>query len=152
MLARPYFGDASLVFCAHNEAFQGRLDALRGTFRAHLGHVGNVLRCFLAAKTCASLLGGVSRQRSQVLAAQGVLLVSRLVRRLPGCQRPELCQVLPYCNCWLHMHLGPIMSGWGRVETLPQLGKEPRHFPELISTTYVRESMLRPLRVLENLF
>ena len=90
-----------------------------GYFWDPLGRVGNVWRCFLAAKACASSLGGVSRQSSQVLAAKGVLLVSRQVRSLPGCQRRELWQVLPYCNCLLHMHLWPIMAGWGRVLMRP---------------------------------
>ena len=89
-----------------------------------MGRVGTVLRCFLAAQVCAWRLGGVSRQRSQVLSAKGVMLVSGQVRSLPGYQRPELCQVLSYRKCWMYMHLGPIMSGWDRVSTRPQRGKE----------------------------
>ena len=110
-------------------ALWGSWGALWGKFGALLGREGSQLRSFLAAKACGWLLGGVSRQRSQVLSAKGVKLVSRRVRSIQGRQCPELCQVLPYRNCLMHMHLRPIMSGWGRVETRPQLGKEPRDFP-----------------------
>ena len=89
-----------------------------------MGREGSLLRSFLAAQAWGWLPGGVSRQRSQVLSAKGVMLVSGQVRSLPGCQRPELCQVLPYRKCWMYMHLWPIMSGWDCVSTRPQLGIE----------------------------